>query len=211
MSGLDKIVEEIHRQAEAQANEILKQADEYCQAYMEDVQQKVEKEVADFEKKAQAQRNLYEEKTKSGGEFMERNSLLRARQQCINDVIRQAKEKIKNLPDEEYFNLLEKILRSNIQEGEGIMCLSEKDLNRIPADFESKINSIAKETGGNLTVSKEPAAIQDGFILVYGQIEENCTLKALFDANIDKLKDIANKELFGFGTDNEKHAETAVS
>ena len=211
MSGLDKIVEEIHRQADAQANEILKQADEYCQAYMEDAQKKVENEVLEFEKKAQAQRTLYEEKTKSGGEFMERNSLLKARQQCINDVIHQAKEKIKNLSDEEYFNLLEKILESNIQEGEGIMCLSEKDLNRLPVDFENRIKEIADKAGGKLTVSKESAAIQDGFILVYGEIEENCTLKALFDANIDKLKDIANKELFGFGTESKKHAEPAVS
>ena len=32
---------------------------------------------------------------------------------------------------------------------------------------------------------------------VYGEIEENCNLKALFDSNIDRIKDIANKQLFG--------------
>lgn len=32
----------------------------------------------------------------------------------------------------------------------------------------------------SLIIDKEPANIKDGFVLVYGEIEENCTLKALF-------------------------------
>jgi len=53
------------------------------------------------------------------------------------------------------------------------------------------------ENQGELVIDKEPANIKDGFVLVYGEIEENCTLKALFDSNIDRIKDIANKQLFG--------------
>lgn len=196
MSGLDKIVEEIHRQAELEAAEILNKADEYCDAYMAEAKVKVDEEVAEYNKKAKTARELYEAKTKSGMEFKERNAILSTKQQCINDCLNKALSKVRNHPDEDYFNLLESILKANVQKADGIMKLSEKDLKRIPKNFESSVKEIAESKGGKLEISKEPARINDGFILVYGDIEENCTLKALFDVNRDKLKDIANRELF---------------
>lgn len=196
MSGLDKIVEEILRQAEAEAENILKDADRHCDSYMSDVHKSVQEEIDKLNKKALADRTLYDEKTRSGGEFMERNALLKAKQQCISDVMDKALEKIKQLPVEEYFELIKKILKANVQSGDGIMKLNENDLNRIPSDFETMINDIAAESKGTLKISKDALNIGDGFVLIYGDVEENCTFKALFSANIDKLKDIANKELF---------------
>ncbi|NLX93741.1 MAG: hypothetical protein GXZ02_07760, partial [Clostridiales bacterium] len=35
----------------------------------------------------------------------------------------------------------------------------------------------------------EPAAIADGFILVYGDIEMNCTFDALLEESHDELKE----------------------
>ena len=197
MSGLDKIVEEIREQAEKEAQDILNKADKYCEDYMKEVRQKVEMEVDAYHKKAVDERALYEEKTRSGAEFTERNAILKAKQQCIDDCLKQAQKKIRSMSDEEYFGLMKNILKANIQTGNGIMCFGERDLKRIPKDFESEIKKIADTAGGTLKISSEPAGIPDGFILVYGQVEENCTLKALFGANIDKLKDIANQELFG--------------
>lgn len=197
MSGLDRIVEEIRNQAQTEADGIRNQAEEYCRAYMEDARAGVEEEIAAYNKKAQSERDLYEAKTRSGAEFKERNSMLQAKQQCINECLIKAQERINSLPTEEYFQLLEQILKANIQKEKGILYLGEKDFQRIPEGFESNIRKIAQEAGGTLELSKKPSDIKDGFILVYGEIEENCTLKALFDANIDRLKDIANQELFG--------------
>ena len=66
----------------------------------------------------------------------------------------------------------------------------------MPQDFEKKIAAAAEAKGGSLVLKKEPKAIEDGFILVYGGIEENCTLKALFDAKKDELQDKVNEILF---------------
>lgn len=197
MSGLDKIVEEIREQAEKEAQEILSKANEYCDNYMKDMREKVGLEIETYNKKAADERALYEEKTRSGAEFTERNSILKAKQQCINECLNQAKDNICEMSDEKYFVFMEKILRANVQPGDGVMCFGQKDMDRMPEDFEFKIKKIAEEIGGTLKISSEPAGIEDGFILVYDQVEENCTLKALFDANIDKLKDIANRKLFG--------------
>ena len=193
MSGLDNIVEEIRNQSKQEADEILKEADVFCKDYMNKIKKDVEVEVVSIEKKALADRKLYEEKTVSGMEFLERNSILRAKQQVID----KARESISGLNDEEYFNVLEKLLRKNVQQGKGKICFSMKDLDRIPNGFEDRVKEIVAENQGELVIDKEPANIKDGFVLVYGEIEENCTLKALFDSNIDRIKDIANKQLFG--------------
>ena len=197
MSGLDNIVEEIRNQSKQEADEILKEADVFCKGYMNKIKKDVEVEVVSIEKKALADRKLYEEKTVSGMEFLERNSILRAKQQVIEQAIDKARESIAGLNDEEYFNVLEKLLRKNVQQGNGRICFSKKDLDRIPKGFEDRVKEIAAENQGELVIDKEPANIKDGFVLVYGEIEENCTLKALFDSNIDRIKDIANKQLFG--------------
>ena len=180
-----------------QVAEILKEADVFCKDYMNKIKKDVEVEVVSIEKKALADRKLYEEKTVSGMEFLERNSILRAKQQVIEQAIDKARESIAGLNDEEYFNVLEKLLRKNVQQGKGKICFSKKDLDRIPNGFENRVKEIVAENQGELVIDKEPANIKDGFVLVYGEIEENCTLKALFDSNIDRIKDIANKQLFG--------------
>ena len=45
-------------------------------------------------------------------------------------------------------------------------------------------------------VSKEGKNIENGFVLVYGGIEENCTLRAMFDAKRDELSDKVHRMLF---------------
>ena len=197
MSGLDNIIKEIQASAKAEADAVLQEADKYCEEYMADVKVKVQKEVEQFEKKAQAERNLYEEKTKSGAQFRERNAVLKIRQQSIDEVIIKAQEKLENLPDAEYFAFLIKLFEKNVQSQKGIMYMSERDINRMPADFKEKIKKTAEQMGGQMTISSDRESVNNGFILAYGDIEENCQIKALFDADIDRLKDIVNQQLFG--------------
>lgn len=197
MSGLDSIVEEIHAQAKAEADEIIKKAEEYCNSFMEQAKKDVSAEAEKLEKKALADRKLYEEKIKSGAEFRQRNSMLKVKQECIYSVIEKAQSTIRNLDDENYFQLLEKLFEANVSAGKGMIYFGSKDLARMPETFKNNIMSIAERKGGSVEISSEPKNIEDGFILAYGEIEENCTIKALFMANTGRLKDIANKTLFG--------------
>ena len=66
----------------------------------------------------------------------------------------------------------------------------------IRKNFSEKIEKAAKESGGTLKLMKEARQIEDGFILVYGGIEENCTFRALLDAKKDQLQDQVNRILF---------------
>ena len=49
----------------------------------------------------------------------------------------------------------------------------------------------------NIKISEKPAEIENGFILTYGLISENCSFRAIIEAERDSLRDMAAAELFG--------------
>ena len=59
------------------------------------------------------------------------------------------------------------------------------------------IQKTAAGKGGALSLSRDAKEMSGGFILVYGGIEENCTIRALFDAERDELSDKVHGLLFG--------------
>lgn len=196
MGGLDKIIEEIKDQANAEAGQILKEADEYCDEYMKEITDKVADEVEAFEKKEKSKRDLYDEKVKSGALFRERNEILKTKQQCINEVIKEAEYTICNLETKQYFDFLSKLFEANFDGTDGEMFFGKEDLERMPEEFKEKIKATADNKGAKVNISDKTKNIKNGFILVYGEIEENCTIQSLFDEKSDALRDIVNKELF---------------
>lgn len=74
------------------------------------------------------------------------------------------------------------------------MQLNEKDLARMPQDFSAQLKMAVP--GTNITVSNTPCNIPDGFLLVYGGIDVNCTFASLFEAAGDTLQDLAGGMLF---------------
>ena len=92
--------------------------------------------------------------------------------------------------------MLEKMLAKNVVAQDGILCLSEKDLNRMPEGFADRVSEIAKAAGGTLVISQTGKDIENGFVLVYGGIEDNCSIKALFDAKRDDMQDTVNALLY---------------
>ena len=76
-----------------------------------------------------------------------------------------------------------------------MLFLNARDLARLPQTFEEQINTAIFERGA-VQVSKTPMDIENGFVLVYGDIEINCTLRAVFDERMDNLKDLLRPLLF---------------
>ena len=196
MTGLEKITSQIQEEAKASAAKRVEDAQKEADAIVAEAEKVcASMEANALEENASFKVN-YAGRVKSSAEQQRRTALLRTKQELITEVIGQAYETLRKEDAANYFLTMEKILKTYVLAEAGEIYFSAEDLARMPADFEKKIQAAAKGKGGSLVLKKEPKAIADGFILVYGGIEENCTLKALFDSCRDQLQDKVNELLF---------------
>ena len=196
MTGLEKITDQIQEEAKASAAGRLEAAQKEADAILAEAKDACAAMEAEAAQKNAAMKANYEGRVKSSAEQQRRTGLLRAKQEIIAEVIEEAYVTLKQKDVQSYFLTMEKILKTYALAEAGEIYFSAEDLARMPGDFEKKIAAAAKEKGGSLVLKKEPKAIADGFVLAYGGVEENCTLKALFDAKKDELQDKVNAILF---------------
>ena len=196
MTGLEKITSQIQEEAKDSAAKKLEAAKKEADEILAEAKKACEAMEAEAAEKDALLKTNYESRAKSSAEQQRRTALLRAKQEIIADVIEDAYVTLKKKDAKGYFLTMEKILKTYALAEDGEIYFSKEDLARMPAGFEKKIEAAAKEKGGSLVLKKEPKAIADGFVLVYGGIEENCTLRALFDAKRDQLQDQGNAILF---------------
>lgn len=197
MNGLEKIKEHILEDARRTADEILSRANDEKDSILEEARLQARKQGESISKNSDAGISAYREKIDSSIDLERRTRILSAKQDLIGGIIENAKRKFRDLPETEYFDMLKKLLEGNIQSKDGKMFLSAKDLDRMPSGFEDDIRIIASARGAKLEISKEAMNIDGGFVLVYGGIEENCTIEALFEEKKDMISDIVQHRLFG--------------
>ncbi len=196
MSGLDKMKARILEEAQQSAAEILEKAEKDSEAALISARKAADARAAEIEKRAEREAAEYEKRAEASVDMRRKQAYLEAKQEAIHAVIQTAYEKVMNLDNEAYFDLLEKMLEKYVLPREGIICFAKRDLDRMPEGFSGKVKTAAAEKGGSLVLSQEPAEIDGGFLLVYGGIEENCGIKAIFDSMKDELSDQVNRMLF---------------
>ena len=97
------------------------------------------------------------------------------------------------MPTEEYFAYILKMVEKHALSQKGEIAFSKADKKRLPQNFRIDLE---KASGGTLKLSRETRDIDGGFVLIYGGIEENCSFKAIFNADREKLADKVNTFLF---------------
>ena len=122
--------------------------------------------------------------------------MLTQKQTIIQQMIEKAQDTLCQLPDDEYFSVLYRLMHRYAQPGDGVLVLGPKDMTRLPKDFMQQVKA-ALPGGASLTLRPQPdLQAQDGFFLLYQGIEENCTFRALFRAQHDVLQDTVQQMLF---------------
>ncbi|MGN1442356.1 MAG: V-type ATP synthase subunit E [Acutalibacteraceae bacterium] len=195
MTGLEKIIEKIAEDSAEECKNIISQAKEQADQMIADARNEARKKANKITDEAKAQADKKLAVSKSGAESITRNRYLSVKNAVVNDIISAAYEEIEKMSDEDYFDLLYKLCIKNVETGECVMRLNAKDLRRLPAGFEDRINGAVFEKAA-VQVSKKPYDIENGFVLIYDDFEINCTLRTVFDSEMDKLKDILSRKLF---------------
>jgi len=188
MAGLEKIIERIASDSAAKCDGIIFDAQNEAQKIKDAAAQQSSDNQAAIVEAANKEAKAIVDMAESGAELEGKKQLLATRVEVINKAIDVASKKLGDMPDDEYFAALYALAKKYAQSGEGTMLLSKKDLGRLPKDFDKKINEgLAK--GAKISVAKDPSNISDGFILVYGDVEINCTFDALIEDARDDIKD----------------------
>lgn len=196
MTGLEKMKSQILDEAKELAAGKVSEARDQAQEILETAKAESEKTAAGISRKSETDLANYKERVVSSIDLQKRTRVLAAKQKIIAEVLEKSYERFKTMETEEYFENLLKILEKYVLPQDGEIYFSSEDLERMPADCCGKIEKIAKEKGGTLQVSKEGKKIDSGFVLVYGGVEENCTLSAMFDAKKEELSDLIHRLLF---------------
>lgn len=195
MTGLDRIIEKILEQSQENCDGILRDASAEVRTILSQAREKARAESDRIVAAASSEAKRRQAVARSTSESITRNRYLEIRNAILNDIISAAYLEIEKFSDEDYFALLKKLCKKNILPGECEMHLSGFDLGRLPENFEMSINSEIYEKGA-VHICDTPADIENGFILTYDGVEINCSLRAVFDENMDALKDMLSKALF---------------
>ena len=196
MAGLENITGSILQDAEDQAADILRKAQDEA----EQILQKAESDRIDVlereRQRADRDAKAYAASVASRAARGTREAVLAQKQAIIREVLDKACSELAGRDDVSYFDMTEKLIRRNIRAGSGEILFGAKDLSRLPDGFQDRLDRIAREAGGTLRISPVPAEIENGFLLRYGGIDENCSLNALFEEKRDLLRDAVHETLF---------------
>ena len=196
MTGLEKMKNQILSEARASADSKTAEAQAQAGNILDAAKAEAAKTVDSISQKSASEVANYKERIASSIDLQRRTRILTAKQEVIAEVLDKSYETLNTMDIGEYFAMLIKMLGKYALPQEGEIYFSPEDLARMPQDFVNEVARTAGEKGGKLTISKEGRNITNGFVLAYGGIEENCTLKAMFDSKKDELSDKIHKLLF---------------
>ncbi|MBM6969836.1 hypothetical protein H6A17_02045 [Mordavella massiliensis] len=196
MTGLDKMKSQILDEAKAAAEGKIAEAKAQAEETIRNAKEDAAKQTESILHKSKNDVSNYQERLESSIDLQKRTKILAAKQEVIAEVLEKARAKVEAMEAGEYFSMLLKMVEKYALAQDGEICLCAADLARLPEGFEAEVSRIAKEKGGSLKLSGEGKQIKNGFILVYGGVEENCTINAMFDAKKDELSDIVHRLVF---------------
>ena len=196
MTGLEKITSEIKADADKSIAAIIDKANAEAKSILAGAEKEAAEAIEKVNHDVSVRLSASKSTAESAAALKKRRLILEEKQKLIGEVIEEAKNLIYALPDNVYFEKILKLAEKNVNPAEGTIIFNAKDLSRLPADFETKLNVVAVAKGGKLTVSKETRPIDGGFVLLYEGIDQNCSITSLFETHIESVQDKIQKLLF---------------
>ncbi len=196
--GAERIIQRILSGAESRAEAILAEANEQAARAIDGAK----KTAADKQKRAlnQAELQAAEQKRCILGTYQleARKNMLKTKQDIIENVFKRALYELSNLSQEDYFQLLSRIIVTAVEKGDETVILSPRDKERVPAGFWENINRRLQDTGrkGQLILAEETRDMSGGVVLQAGDIEINSSFNALLEMYREELEPVVAALLF---------------
>lgn len=134
MEGMETLTGRILGEAEEAANRCRKQARQEAERIRQEGQRKAVRAAREIRRRLEAERSRQRRQNREDCEGQRRLRLLTARQQILEEMEEAAKTAFLQAGDRQYFAVMERLLEVKAGPGDGILCLAETDLARMP-DF----------------------------------------------------------------------------
>ena len=182
MSNLDNLTSKILADAKAQADKIVKDAQEKAQHKYDLEIKRINAKKETVLENARRDRELLSERIKSSANLKARNKKLEAKQAVIDKVIDKLKTKLVNMDGKKYINYLNQNIDKKTIAGKELI-VKKEFVGKVKKEFPG-----AKVKGNEFVTS--------GFIIEENGIQENYTFEVKLDFMRDELEVEISKLLF---------------
>jgi len=192
----EQVVKKILSDAQSQAEEIRKQAE----GKELNEQAKFNSQLNEYKKQTGilAKKNAEEKKSHllAAARMEISKELLAEKRKILDEVFEQASSRLQNLPDEQYHQLMSKLMLAAVESGDEEVIVDNNE-KRIDQKFINQMNQQLSSSGkGNLKLSIEKQSLGGGFVLRRGKVKNNVSLKILLMRARKELEIELAKELF---------------
>lgn len=139
---------------------------------------------------------LKEKKIITEARLDSRKNILFEKQSIIDEIFREASKRILDLDKEKYLKLMEKLILSNLEQGDETIYTGSQDHKRLNQSFIDTINQRLKSQGkkGELKLSEKHLPIRGGVILGTEEIRKN----ASFEIILERIREVMETDLSQF-------------
>lgn len=196
MTGLEKMIAEIRAEADEQAREILVRAQAEADRIRSEAGEETEALVREQREKGAREREDYLAKAASSAELSKKRAALSARQEVIRQILDEAYEALLTADTASKQAFYLELFKKNVRPESGKLYVSADDQSILTPEYCKSLQMEAEKAGGSIALVKEAGPAGGGFILSYGGIEENCSLRSMFHTRREELTDAVYAAVF---------------
>lgn len=183
MNGIDNITDKILKDAQTEADAVIAAAEKEAQAIIDSAKAQAKEESEAIIKASNDKETVIIEHISDTAELEGKKLILRAKQEMLDEIFKEAFSRLKNLKDQEYILFLSKMAAQASLSGTEEIILSDKDKSKVGAQVLKGANELLSQKGKKaaLVLSSAARNIDGGLILKAGDIETNCSLDVLYN------------------------------
>lgn len=177
MNGIEKIIDRISGDAQAEIDAVLAQARDEAAQITAKYEAQARAEADEILKRGAAAAAEREERLASMAQMEGRKAELAAKQEVIEEAFALALSKLQALPEDKYVELLAGLAAKASATGKEKLIFSAKDRDTVGKKVVDAASALV--AGGAFVLSDETRAINGGFVLSDGAVEVNCSFETL--------------------------------
>ena len=198
MNGIDKILDKLQSESQAEIAAILDKARAEADAITARFAKQAEQEKTIAAEKGRNAAEERQDRLIRAAEMESKKTILGAKQAVLDKAFAQARDTLLHLPEAEYIAFLAKLAAGSAGTGAEAVVLNAKDRTALGEKAVAEANRLRAQVGlpASLTLSEETAEIDGGLFLRDQSSEVNCTFETLLRLGREELAGQAAAILF---------------